>query len=450
MSSETPIILIVVGITGNLAIKKLLPAIEAIAKTGTLPDRFQIIGITRQPDVELENLFVGTKDPTFIRKHLTLFRMDVEDRSGYHELSIILQNIERGFGAQAQRLFYLSVPPLASKGIIEQLGASGLAKAPQTKLLLEKPFGVDLASATDLITHIEQHFAPEQIYRIDHYLAKEMAQNLIVFREYNSLFRRTWNKDFIERIEIRAAEKDGIEGRADFYEQTGALRDIVQSHLLQLTALMLMSPVDQSEMKKVPERRLAALKSLTLPVATPLGESVRRGQYESYRKEVGKPFSTVETYVSMTLHSSDPRFAGVPITLTSGKNLGIQATEIRIFYKKDQDMEANELVLRLQPNEGVSVSVWAKRPGYTGEIEKQTLDFTYSDHYAELPEAYEKVLVDTMHSDRDLFISSDEVLESWRIIAPIQKAWEQSDAGLHFYEDGTNQFDLQRRDDIGR
>lgn len=433
MTSETPIILIIIGITGDLATRKILPAVEAIAKAGVLPKHFQIVGVTRQSDITIENLLTQAKETSFVRSHLELFTMDMQSLSGYQHLAARLEEIERGFGTSAQRLFYVSVPPRASRSIIEMLGTSGLAGVPQTKLLLEKPFGTDLSSATDLVAHIQAHFTPEQVYRVDHYLAKEMTQNLIVFREYNSLFRRTWNKDFIERILIRASEDIGIEGRADFYEQTGALRDVVQSHLLQLAALMLMNPVGQDEMKKVPHRRLEALKTLHLSPREP----VERGQYQGYREEVKNPESMVETYVKMTLESDNPNFIGVPITLVTGKKLGTKTTEIRIFYKKDRDMEENELVLRLQPNEGVSMSMWSKRPGYEGEIEKRVLDFTYAHHYAELPEAYEKVLVDTMRGDHDLFVSSEEVLESWCIIAPLQETWEKSDADLRLYEPGT-------------
>lgn len=438
MTPETPIILIIIGITGDLAKRKILPAVEAIAKAGVLPKHFQIIGTTRQSDIQIEDVLTDIKDPTFIRDHLFLFTMDVNDPAGYQHLSVRLQEIERGFGAPAQRLFYVSVPPRASRLIVEMLGTSGLATVPQTKLLLEKPFGVDLSSATNLAEHIRAHFAPEQVYRVDHYLAKEMVQNLIVFREYNSLFRRTWNKDFIERILILASEEIGIEGRVDFYEQTGALRDIVQSHLLQLTALMLMRLVGQDEMKEVPKRRLEALKNLSIPSSVPIHTSVRRGQYKGYREEVKNPESVVETYVSVTLESQDPYFVGVPITLVTGKRLGTKTTEIRIFYKKDHEMEENELVLRLQPNEGVSMSVWAKRPGYEGKIEKSVLDFTYADHYEALPEAYEKVLVDVIRSDHDLFVSSEEVLESWRIITPLQEAWRKSHEDLFTYDSGSN------------
>ena len=340
------------------------------------------------------------------------------------------------------------VPPSASESIIEYLGKSGLAAGPNTKLLLEKPFGMDLDSAVKQITHIDAHFKSEQVYRIDHYLAKEMAQNLVVFRDYNSFFKQTWNNKFIERIEVTAKEKIGIEGRANFYEQTGALRDLVQSHLLQLTALTLMKAIPEQDQNESlndstqPSRRLEVLKQLKLSSIESMSEVAVRGQYKSYREEVQNPESVVETYVSLQLESSDPNFAGVPIVLTTGKMLVEKVTEIRIFYKKGSDMEANDLVLRIQPDEGVFMSIWSKKPRYEDTLEKSNLEFTYKTHQTELPDAYEKVFIDAMRSDKHLFISNAEVLEAWRILTPVQEAWKKSIDDLEFYENGVEKIDI--------
>lgn len=434
MTPATPLLLVIIGITGDLAKRKLLPAIEAIVRAGMVPKDFRIVGVTRQKGVMVEDVCVGDS-LVFVRSHLDLFYMETDDPSEYTRLTARLRDAERSFGAPAQRLFYISVPPTATRSIIEHLGTSGLARVPQTKLLLEKPFGVDQTSATDLVEHIQNHFKSTQVYRIDHYLAKQMVQNLIVFREQNSLFRRTWNNAYIERILILASETIGIEGRAHFYEETGALRDVVQSHLLQLAALTLMNPTSPIEVKSVPERRLAALKHLHLSAGT---RGVRRGQYRGYRDEVKNQDSTVETYVELTLESHDPNFVGIPIVLVAGKMLGTKTTEIHLYYKKDQDEEANELVLHLQPDEGIAVSIWSKQPGYDEGIEKKTLDFTYADHYGALPDAYEKVLVDVIRSDHALFVSDEEVLESWRILAPIQEAWRTSSRDVFFYEPGSD------------
>ncbi|MEK7604294.1 MAG: hypothetical protein AAB442_00635 [Patescibacteria group bacterium] len=374
---EKPLILVIVGVTGDLARQKLLPAIEAIAGAGVFPARTTILGTTRREGVTLDDL------SPFVQEHLELFTLDTDDRAGYTRLAERLVALEEG--EPAQRLFYMSVPPNAVSPIVTHMGAAGLAQ-PGTKLLLEKPFGTDLASATELITHVEQYFTAEQVYRIDHYLAKQMVQNLLSFRR-----ETTWNNQSIERIEISAREIIGAKGRAHFYEQTGALRDVLQSHLLQLAALVLMR-LDESV--SIPERRTNALATLTLAP----GAAIRRGQYRGYRDDVANPASTTETYVDLTLVSSAPEWQGVRVRLVTGKMLAEKDTAIHIRYKNDMAPEAA---------------------------------FTSTD-----PDAYEKVLVEALRSDHALFVSSAEVIESWRILAPVQERWARSSDDLFFYTPG--------------
>jgi glucose-6-phosphate 1-dehydrogenase len=437
MSSKltTPTILVIVGISGDLAHRKLLPAIREIAVSDVMPDHFKIVGISRR-EIGLDDVLPKEGDQAYLRQVLELRQMDLDNEDDYAALADRLNEIEGEYGAPAQRLFYLSVPPMASQPVIEKLGTSGIAKAPDTKLLLEKPFGTDLASAEQLIDHIRTHFSEDQVYRIDHYLAKEMTQNLVVFRSGNSLFKRTWNKDFIESIDISASQEIGIEGRAAFYEQTGALRDIVQSHLMQLAALTLMELPVGDDWQAIPAQRLQALKDLH--ILGDLEDSVIRGQYKGYREEVSNPNSVVETFVSLNLGSSDPRWEGVPITLSTGKSLDRTSTEIKICYRRDEASESNTLVLRIQPNEGVEVRLWAKQPGYERKLRQLPLNFSYSDHFVGLPEAYERVFVDAMRGDRSLFTSSDEVLASWETLKPVQDAWSKGDGrDLIIYEPGT-------------
>lgn len=433
-----PTILVIIGISGDLAQRKLLPAIEQIARVGALKDTFRMIGTTRRTDLTVEKLLAKNPDFQYLRQHSELFQMDPTSLKDYQRLATHLKAVEKKFGTSAQRLFYLSVPPQVSQPIIELLGKSGLAKTGTTKLLLEKPFGVDLASAQELIEDIDRYFQPEQVYRIDHYLAKETAQNIVVFRENNSLFKKTWNQHFIESIEIIASEEIDIQGRAAFYEQTGALRDLVQSHLLQLTALTLMKPPLATELHEVPGRRLAALKALRLAPDQPVSEVAKRGQYRGYGEEVGNPGSRVETFVSLRLESTDPQWQGVPITLITGKALKEKCTEIRILYKRDEGYEANELILRLQPNEGVELFMWAKRPGYQHTVSPHSLRFSFKEHYALFPEAYEQVLFSGFNSDHSLFATSEEVLETWRILDPVQKAWGLSSDDLILYDKGSD------------
>lgn len=420
MDKDKPTILVIFGISGDLAKRYLLPAIKAIAKAKMLPEKFKIIGITRQ-------------------KNSKFYQMDVTNKKDYEKLGEHLKEIEKDFnlpvGSSAQRLFYLSVPPIVSKTIIELLGESGLSRVGDTKLLLEKPFGVDLENAIYLAHHIKQYFSPVQVYRVDHYMAKETAQNIIVFRDGNSLFKKTWNKDFIESIEIIANEKIGIEGRANFYEQTGALRDVVQSHLLQLVALTLMNL--PKNLEEVPKERLNALKQLNIVCDIKNSECVKRGQYEGYRSEVGNSKSMVETFVSVNLQSSDPNWLGVPIKLTTGKALKEKLTVIKICYKKEKELESNELLLRIAPDAGITFSMWAKKPGLEHQVSRHALHFLFKEHYGELPDAYEQVLFNAIKGDHNLFTSSEEVIETWRILDAIQKTWEKTGDDLIIYKKGS-------------
>ncbi len=424
-----PTILIIVGITGDLASRKLLPALSKIEKAGILPDNFRIIGVSRRAASD-----ALLKEYPALHERFEALQMDIVGAS--EALGARIAAIEKQWGASAQKIFYLSIPPHAVLPVVEKLGEAGFGK--DGKLLLEKPFGTDLASARELIEGIAKSFPEESVYRIDHYLAKEMTQNLVIFRKENSLFRRTWKREFIEKIKICAFEKIGIEGRAAFYEQTGALRDFVQSHLMQLAALTLMHLPSGDDWSLIPQARAKALARLSIKQG-PSGFEARRGQYAGYREEAGNPKSMVETFAALTLVSSDPEWLDVPVELATGKALDRKATEIRVFYRQDDTREANELVLRLGEDEGVSVLLWAKRPGYDHAIGRHTLDFSYNTHYPALPEAYERVFVDAMRSDRSLFASGAEVLEAWRILEPLRARWEASDGSdIVPYERGAN------------
>lgn len=432
----SPTILVIIGITGDLSRRYLLPAIEQIAAAGELPHEFRIVGTTRQEMTKDALLHEIDSQTPFLARHLEVHRLDPTKPKDYVSLQSVLENIEETFSTPAQRLFYLSVPPQVSWPVVELLGSTGLSDFPRTKLLLEKPFGADFASAEQLIAHTDRYFSEEQVYRIDHYLAKEMARNLIVFREANPLLRHTWHKDFIDRIDIVATESIDIEGRAAFYEQTGALRDVMQSHGLQLAALTLMGLAHDSR-HDIPARRLAALRHLHFPLDHPIADSAVRGQYDGYRTEVNNPHTTVETFAQLTLVSSDPRWEGVPIRITTGKALPDKQTAIHITYRTDSGLEPNKLSLRIQPDAGIEMQLWSKTPGYAHKLEKQALRFTYDDHGSKLPDAYEQVLLDAIRSDHTLFASSDEVRESWRILASVQTAWAFTEDDLVLYPKGS-------------
>ncbi len=415
--------LIIFGITGDLAGRKLLPALGRIIATGDYDD-LSIIGVSRR---HVEQYEVLGDHHERLSGTTSMFTMDLTNPDDYTKLREYI-----GLADDEQAIFYLSVPPSSSAQIVENLGKSGL-NTPNVKLLLEKPFGTDLASAREMINHVGQYFEESQVYRIDHYLAKEMAQNILIFRSSNAIFNNIWDNRFIEKIEVIASESIGIEGRAHFYEQTGALRDFVQGHLMQLLGLTIMDIPDNANQDDTPAGRLAAIQQLQ-PAKPALAV---RGQYQGYRDEVGNPDSMVETFVSLQLTSNDEKWRDVPMILMTGKALKEKRTEVRIHFHRQHASQANCLIFSIQPNEGVELDVYARRPGYNQSYEQKKLRFDYT-HDSELPDAYEQVVVDAIRSHKSLFASGGEVLRSWEILQPIQEAWADSTAELKIYEPGSD------------
>lgn len=412
-------LIIVFGITGDLSRRKLIPALRAISLSNEV-DEFEIVGVSRR-SMAVEDL-VGDD----LSAQTSLISMDLADEADYDKL---YEWCEIASGRPT--LVYLSVPPLAVTPIARLLGSAGFS-ASNVKLLLEKPFGVDEVSATEMVEEIKQNFSELNLYRIDHYLAKEMAQNIVAFRASNALFARAWNHEFIEKIEVIASETIGIEGRSEFYEQTGALRDVLQGHLMQLLSLVITRIPDHLDWNELPALRAEALQSLYTALPS---ESVR-AQYDTYRDEVSNADSQVETFVSVTLHSREERWAAVPFILTTGKALAEKTTEVRVYFRKTHDAQANCLQFRIQPNEGVDISLFAKRPGYDRTFDAQTLSFSYPPDKM-LPDAYEQVLVDAIRSNKSIFASSDEILASWHALQPILDAWNMETQPLLTYRKGS-------------
>jgi len=421
--------LVIFGITGDLSTRKLLPALAQIISTGDFDD-LSVIGVSRQ-DVDVTELLVTKLGDAMLADRITGFRMDTSQLDDYKRLkdAIDLQDDE-------QLLLYLSVPPSASAQIVELLGQSGLNMT-NAKLLLEKPFGIDLESARKMIDHVGKYYDESQVYRIDHYLAKEMTQNIIAFRGSNALFDHVWNNDAIEKIEVVALEEIGIQGRAQFYEQTGALRDVLQGHLMQLLALILMDIPKGMDWSDASKMRLEALDQLEL--AEP--NQAIRGQYEQYRDEVDNPDSMVETFAAVTLHSRDDTWHGVPLVLATGKSMGRKTTEVRVHFRKSHESQTNCLTFNIQPHEGVKIELFTKRPGYDHELETQTLSFMYPEE-TKLPDAYEQVIVDAIRSRKSLFATSEEVIRSWEILTPIQQHWASESTDLKMYKSGTDLYDV--------
>ena len=416
--------IIIFGITGDLSRRKLLPALSAIIAGGEGSD-IEIIGVSRR-EVDVPAL-LAEAGASELAARTRVVTMNLAERADYDRLRDDLALAE-----DDQLIAYLSVPPGASTQIVDFLGEAGLNSA-KVKILFEKPFGVDLASAREMIARTGRYYREEQLYRIDHYLAKEMAQNIVAFRGGNALFGHIWNNNFVERIEVVAHETIGIEGRGQFYEQTGALRDLVQGHLMQLLALVLMDIPHEFDWDALPALRLRALEQLR--PADP--ERAARAQYMGYQDEADNPGSLTETYARVELESEQPRWQGVPLVLETGKALAIKTTEIRITLKKLHEAQSNTIIFRIQPDEGVSVELYVKKPGYEREFVRRELGFGFA-HDETLPDAYEHVLVDAMRERKNLFTEGAEVLESWRVLTPVQQAWGMDNTPLRQYAQGSD------------
>lgn len=412
--------LVIFGITGDLAQRKLLPALANIIEAEQA-DELSIIGVSRRAVEQFEVL----GDHHQLNGTTSLFQMDLDNPDDYVKLREYIAQRD-----DEQVLFYLSVPPESANGIVENLGKAGL-NGQHNKIMLEKPFGRDTSSAQAMIDHVGAYFHEAQIYRIDHYLAKEMAQNIVTFRARNAMFAHLWSNQYIERIEVIALESISIEGRAAFYEQTGALRDVLQGHLLQLLALTLLHlPDNELDWDELPAARRAVLDGLQ-PINP---NKAVRAQYDGYKDEVGNPNSLAETFVSVELESTDPAWQGVPLALTTGKALDAKKTEVRVHFRRQNERQSNFLIFKIQPSEGIAIDLVTKKPGYDMEIEHQKLSYMYPADQR-MPDAYEQVLVDAIASRKSLFATSGEVLRAWEIVAPLQESWAAQDS-IDTYEQG--------------
>ena len=439
-----PSALVIFGVTGNLSQHMLLPALYHLERERLLPEQFHIIGIFRRdvtvpqlfeaaiPEIESngQQLEQSVLDRLLARIHSV--HMDSTESDHYDRLTAKLAELDESSGVMLNHLFYLAVPPNIFKTVIGNLAQVGLNKPGgerASRLLIEKPFGDDLKSAQELIGFVSEHFQEEQIFRIDHFLAKETAQNILTFRLNNPLIESIWNRQFIDHLEITVAEQIDIQGRAAFYESMGALRDVMQNHLMQLLALVMMEYPQDMTAQSIHDEKQRLFDSIT-PIDPHQTDAVAvRGQYEGYRNEAGNPDSNVETFSAIKLTVKNSRWEGVPVLLRTGKALATKTTEIVVVFKDrtNRNLDDNRLVIRIQPNEGISLHLLAKKPGFNGDLQPVNMDFSYSNSFdGHQPAAYQRVLVDAMRGDRSLFASSDEVLSSWRILQPLLDAWESS------------------------
>jgi glucose-6-phosphate 1-dehydrogenase len=459
-----PCAVVMFGASGDLARRKLLPALYELASHNCLAPRFKLIGFARSKMTDdafrksseefLPKDGGGSADGssrTDFFQNLHYFVGNYDDLGSFSQLATRLDELDGEGQLGANRLFYLSTPPEVYPKIIEQLGKSGLAKPRDdrswTRIIIEKPFGRDLESAGKLNRMVLSVFDESQVYRIDHYLGKETVQNLLVFRFGNGIFEPLWNRRYVDQIQITAAETLGVEHRAAFYETAGALRDMIQSHVLQLTSLVAVEPPATFEATAVRNEKIKVLQSVRPFTKESVWSDVIRGQYgpgeidgkvvAGYREEPGvAPDSATETYAALKLHVDNWRWNGVPFYLRTGKRLARAATEIAIQFRqaphlvfRGEQLQSNQLVLNIQPDEGISMSFGAKAPGPRMHIRPVTMDFKYRAAFGGTPRnAYATLINDCIRGDATLFDRADSVEAAWGLVDPILKAWSGASA----------------------
>ncbi|MCC6662845.1 MAG: glucose-6-phosphate dehydrogenase [Polyangiaceae bacterium] len=480
--SVDPCVLVIFGASGDLTGRKLLPGVYALAKNRMLPSAFGLVGFARRPmsDDELRAKMRGAVDKYARQKPVDDLVWDdlargmryvqgaFDDAAAYEKLRVTLDELDRQRGTRGGRTFYLAVPPDAVRTIVENLVRAGLCpppgtgSAPYARVIVEKPFGVDLASAKQLNRDLLGLLDERQVFRIDHYLGKETVQNLLVLRFGNTIFEPIWNRNHVSHVELTVAEHIGMEGRGKFYEQTGLMRDIVQNHALQLLSLVAMEAPVAWDADAVRDEKVKALRALR-PIRTveEVQRHAVRGQYDGgvvrgdavpgYREEpdVAKD-SSVETYVAIAARVDNWRWADVPFYLRTGKRLPKRSTEIAIQFKRAPHLlfrdiadvsalEPNVLTMRIQPNEGIALKFQTKVPGAPIRIRPVNMDFLYGASFlVEAPSAYETLLLDALRGESTLFTRSDEVEAAWRIMSDIREGWEEIPAPVFpNYEAGT-------------
>ncbi len=454
-----PSALIIFGVTGDLARKKLMPAVYDLANRGLLPPGFALVGFARR-DWEDQD-FAQVVHDAVAQYARTPFDEDVwnqlaegirfvqgefDDDAAFEELKSTLDALDRDRGTMGNHAFYLSIPPKSFPQVTEQLRRSGLADERDNawrRVVIEKPFGSDLKTARELNAVVESVFPPDSVFRIDHYLGKETVQNILALRFANQLYEPIWNANYVDHVQITMAEDIGVGGRAGYYDGIGAARDVIQNHLLQLLALTAMEePVsfDASDLRAEKEKVLSAVR---LP--KDLSKATARGQYASGwqggEKVVGfldedgmNPESTTETFAAIRLDIGTRRWAGVPFYLRAGKRLGRRVTEIAVVFKRAPQylfaesqtsaLGQNALVIRVQPDEGVTIRFGSKVPGAGMQVRDVTMDFGYGHAFTEAsPEAYERLILDVLLGDPPLFPRHQEVELSWKILDPIEEFW---------------------------
>jgi glucose-6-phosphate 1-dehydrogenase len=470
-----PCTIVIFGASGDLTKRKLVPALFKLVQERLIPAGFAIVGVARQQFSdeefrtqmreaiseygEVENISQEVWE-SFARG-LFYRQGDFRDSASYEALRASLKEIDEERATRGNHLFYLATAPSYFGLIAEELGKAQLAQSVEgswTRVIVEKPFGRDLESARKLNAELAAVFKEEQVYRIDHYLGKETVQNLLVFRFANSIFEPLWNRQYIDHVQITNAEAIGVEGRGAYYEETGVVRDMIQNHVFQVTSLIAMEPPASLSANSVRDEKVKAMMAVRAIAPERVNEVAVRGQYGAgyvlgdkvvgYREEPGvNPESSTETYAALKLYFDNWRWAGVPFYIRSGKRLPRRVTEIaiqfkdvphRLFTETDSPLEPNVLVVRIQPNEGITLRFGAKLPGQATRIRWVNMDFRYGSSFGvEPPEAYERLLLDCMLGDSTLYARRDMTERGWEIVTPLLDAWAEPAKDFPNYAAGT-------------
>ena len=462
-----PSILVLFGATGDLAHRKVVPALYQLWRTNLLPHEFVIVAIGRREydDDKLREEYRATLEKysrvlpldeaawRSFASRIRYQRLDFDAAGDFDALATRLEQLDKEHSARGNFLFYLATQPSAFADIVTQLGRVGLDherhEGGWRRIVIEKPFGHDLTSAIRLNREVGKVFRESQVYRIDHYLGKETVRNLLVFRFGNGIFEPIWNRRHIDHVQITVAESIGVEGRGAFYEETGASRDFLQNHLLQLLSLVAMEPPATFDADALRDEKVKVIRAVGAPSADKVSDDIVRGQYgpgwvgakpvPGYREEpeVAKDSET-ETFIAARLEIDDWRWSGVPFYLRTGKRLPKRSTEIaiqfkevphRLFRDSSSEPDPNLLAIRIQPDEGIMLRFGAKVPGLGLDVRSVTMDFTYGSAFSvDSPDAYETLILDALLGDASLFTRADEVETAWSIVTPIIEAWSQQPA----------------------